>query len=115
LADKGIQAVAGTVAVDTFEEHAPWVRARFEASYIIHPDGGHPHVHGANLGVRADSYVRAGGWADLSTAEDHDLWHRLHLTGARRHSASRLQVHTSGRRTGRAPNGFAGALAAHNC
>jgi glycosyltransferase involved in cell wall biosynthesis len=114
LADKGFQAVAGIVGVDTFEEHSPWVRDRFEASYIIHPDGGHPHVHGANLGVRADSYVRAGGWPDLSTAEDHDLWHRLSLTGARRHSTSHLQVHTSGRRMGRAPNGFASALAAHN-
>ncbi len=114
LANKGIEAIAGTVTVDTFEEHAPWVRHRFETTYVIQPNGSHKHVHGANLGVRADSYLRAGGWSDLSTAEDHDLWRRLSSVGARKHSTSRLQVHTSGRRIGRAPDGFAGALAAHN-
>ena len=49
----------------------------FRETYEIRPDGSHPHVHGANLGVRADAYLRAGGWADLRTAEDHDLWRRL--------------------------------------
>jgi cellulose synthase/poly-beta-1,6-N-acetylglucosamine synthase-like glycosyltransferase len=114
FAGKGIEAVAGIVAVDSFEEHAPWVQSRFEATYVIPPSGRHKHIHGANLGVRADAYIRAGGWADMSTAEDHDLWHRLSFSGARKHSTSRLKVHTSGRRVGRAPNGFAGALAAHN-
>jgi cellulose synthase/poly-beta-1,6-N-acetylglucosamine synthase-like glycosyltransferase len=114
LAGKGIEAIAGIVAVDSFEEHAPWVRSRFEASYAIPSNGTHKHIHGANLGVRADAYIRAGGWADMSTAEDHDLWHRLSTSGARKQSTSRLQVYTSGRREGRAPNGFAGTLAAHN-
>ena len=114
LAISGIEAVAGTVDVDHFEEHGPEVRTRFKSSYVIHRDGSHPHVHGANLGVRADCYKRAGGWENLETAEDHDLWKRLELTGARRHSTSRIEVTTSGRRVGRAPHGFAGALAAHN-
>ena len=114
LASSGIEAVAGIVAVDSFAGHGPEVPARFHASYMIHPDGTHPHVHGANLGVRADRYVQVGGWADLKTAEDHDLWARLRLTGASLLSCSRLRVVTSGRRVGRAPNGFAGALAAHN-
>ena len=69
---------------------------------------------GANLGVRADRYLAAGGWADLPTAEDHDLWRRLHQTGARTCSSAKIVVATSGRRIGRAPHGFAGALAAHN-
>jgi hypothetical protein len=64
--------------------------------------------------VRADRYVDVGGWADLKTAEDHDLWGRLRRTGALLLSSSSLQVITSGRRVGRAPSGFAGALAAHN-
>jgi hypothetical protein len=64
--------------------------------------------------VRADVYLHAGGWADLATAEDHDLWSRLPLAGASRLSSSLLKVVTSGRRSGRAPLGFAGALAAHN-
>jgi glycosyltransferase involved in cell wall biosynthesis len=114
FAVSGIEAVAGIIAVDSFEEHGPEVPGRFHSSYSIHADGTHPHIHGANLGVRADRYVDVGGWADLKTAEDHDLWGRLRRTGALLLSSSSLQVITSGRRVGRAPSGFAGALAAHN-
>jgi glycosyltransferase involved in cell wall biosynthesis len=114
LAEAGVQAIAGIVTVDTFEEHGPEVPARFKSSYTIHPDGSHPHIHGANMGIRADYYVRAGGWADLRTAEDHDIWRRLREIDARTRSAAHIQVATSGRRSGRAPQGFADALAAHN-
>jgi glycosyltransferase involved in cell wall biosynthesis len=114
LADQGIEGIAGTVRVDSFEEHGPEVAERFRATYTIEPDGSHPHVHGANLGVRADAYVRAGGWADLATAEDHDLWDRLRNTHCSTVSTSRVEVVTSGRRQGRAPHGFADALACHN-
>ena len=114
IADRGTEAIAGTVSVDNFSEHRQEVAARFRASYLIDPNGSHPHVHGANLGVRADAYIRAGGWSDFTTAEDHDLWKRLARIGARRQSTSSVTVETSGRRKGRAPNGFADALAAHN-
>jgi glycosyltransferase involved in cell wall biosynthesis len=114
FAASGIEAVAGIISVDGFEEHGPEVPERFRTSYSIHSDGTHPHIHGANLGVRADRYVEVGGWADLQTGEDHDLWGRLKRSGARLLSSVQLQVATSGRRAGRAPNGFAGALAAHN-
>jgi glycosyltransferase involved in cell wall biosynthesis len=114
LADEGMEAIAGIVDVDSFHEHAPHVVDRFHATYAIHPDGSHPHVHGANLGLRADAYLRAGGWRELATAEDHDLWQRLLHTHAKIISTSRLRVVTSGRRQGRAPHGFAGALASHN-
>ncbi len=114
MAKKGVEAVAGTVDVDSFTEHGPGVAALFRSTYAIFPDGSHPHVHGANLGVRADVYERAGGWADLRTAEDHDLWSRLAESGCRRISIGRMKVLTSGRRIGRAPHGFAAALAAHN-
>jgi cellulose synthase/poly-beta-1,6-N-acetylglucosamine synthase-like glycosyltransferase len=114
IADSGVEAVAGTIDVDSFEEHAAHVPQRFVSTYLLYPDGTHPHVHGANLGVRADAYLRAGGWADLRNAEDHDLWARLRASGARTISPSHLRVITSGRRVGRAPMGFAGALAAHN-
>jgi glycosyltransferase involved in cell wall biosynthesis len=114
LAAMNVQAIAGTVNVDTFEEHGPMVEARFRATYLVRPDGSHLHVHGANLGFRADTYVKAGGWRDLMTGEDHDLWNRLARVGARRVSTSRTEVLTSGRRVGRAPHGFAEALASHN-
>jgi glycosyltransferase involved in cell wall biosynthesis len=114
LAEAGIEAIAGIVTVDSFEERAPEVASRFRASYVVNTDGSHPHIHGANMGIRADRYLCAGGWADLKTAEDHDIWRRLAETGAKLHSAAHIHVATSGRRKGRAPNGFAGALAAHN-
>src|SRR5579859_3224018 len=72
FAASGIEAVSGIISVDSFEEHGPEVPARFHTSYSIHGDGTHPHIHGANLGVRADRYLDVGGWADLKTAEDHD-------------------------------------------
>jgi glycosyltransferase involved in cell wall biosynthesis len=114
LAAQGVEAVAGSVSVDSFAEHQPRVAAKFQASYLLEADGSHKHVHGANLGVRADIYLRAGGWEPLYTAEDHDLWNRLAAVGARRLSTSRIEVATSGRIVGRAPHGFAEALAAHN-
>jgi cellulose synthase/poly-beta-1,6-N-acetylglucosamine synthase-like glycosyltransferase len=114
IAETNVQAIAGVISVDSFSEHGPEVAERFLASYLIYPDGTHPHVHGANLGVRADAYVQAGGWSSLSTAEDHDLWNRLQKTGTLRASLGSVKVVTSGRRMGRAPLGFAQALSAHN-
>ena len=114
IARQGYAAVAGIVDVDGFDEHLPVVEERFRLSYLIHPDGTHPHVHGANLGVRADVYLQAGGWFPLATAEDHDLWGRLRQGLSPHIADARLRVLTSGRRVGRAPMGFAGALARHN-
>ena len=114
IAAKGFAAVAGIVDVDSFTEHDPQVETRFRQTYLIHSDGTHPHVHGANIGVRADAYLSAGGWKNLATAEDHDLWNRLKHVGHNRFSDGSLQVMTSGRRRGRAPLGFATALEAHN-
>jgi glycosyltransferase involved in cell wall biosynthesis len=114
LANRGAEAIAGTVSVDSFAEHGPEVAGRFRETYKIEPDGSHAHVHGANLGIRADAYIRAGGWADMVTAEDHDLWRRMIRARSALVSTSRTQVITSGRRIGRAPSGFAAALAAHN-
>jgi hypothetical protein len=67
-------AVAGIIDVDSFVEHEASVPHLFRLTYLIHTDGTHPHVHGANMGVRADAYLDSGGWRDLLTAEDHDLW-----------------------------------------
>ena len=114
IAQRGFAAVAGIVDVDCFAEHLPIVESRFRHTYPIHGDGTHPHVHGANLGIRADAYLRAGGWSPLPTAEDHDLWARLRSCAGQHLSDARLKVLTSGRRVGRAPLGFADALAKHN-
>lgn len=114
IADQGIDAMAGIISVDSFEEHPVGTDRRFCNDYIIHRDGSHPHVHGANMGVRADTYLRAGGWRGLETAEDHDLWKRLMGTACRQRSTARVHVITSGRRRGRAPRGFAETLATYD-
>ncbi len=114
VASEDVEAIAGTVDVDTFCQHRSGVELQFRRTYLIYPDGSHPHVHGANLGVRADAYLKVGGWSHLETGEDHDLWSRLAQAGSRRLSTSAISVLTSGRRAGRAPNGFAATLAAHN-
>ena len=114
LAAGDVEAAAGSIDVDTFAEHDVGVEGRFRATYLIRSDGSHHHVHGANLGFRADAYLRAGGWGNLQTGEDHDLWNRLSSVGARKIFTGLTRVLTSGRRVGRAPHGFAEALAAHN-
>ena len=114
IAERGLAAVAGIVDVDSYQGHSAHVQQMFRLTYRLHKDGTHPHVHGANLGIRADAYVQSGGWECQATGEDHDLWSRLHLAKHSRLSDARLKVLTSGRRVGRAPDGFAAALAMHN-
>lgn len=114
LADAGAAAVAGIVRLldpSGDGEATATVREAFERGYALHPDGTHPHVHGANLGVRADAYRAVGGWTGLSTAEDHALWDRLRTAGWPTVSAIDPWVATSARLVGRAPSGFAGHLA----
>ena len=114
LAVGGVEGIAGTVDVDSFADFGPHVARRFRETYTIEADGTHPHVHGANLGVRGDAYVAAGGWPWIETGEDHDLWGRLRGLERRVVSTSRIQVLTSGRRCGRAPRGFADRLVEHD-
>lgn len=72
---------------------------------------GHPHVHGANLGIRADAYLALGGWAAVASGEDTALALRAteagHLRVVR---TAAIPVHTSARTVGRAPHGFAAYL-----
>lgn len=75
----------------------------------IWPDG-HGHVHGANMGFRADAYWRAGGFASLRSDEDVDLVRRFEQHGLGIDRDRRLSVATSARPVGRAPRGFAGHL-----
>jgi glycosyltransferase involved in cell wall biosynthesis len=70
----------------------------------------HPHVHGANLGVRGDVYRALGGWAALASGEDVDLVVRAQAAGALIRRPGRPTVSTSARMVGRAPAGFAGYL-----
>ncbi len=111
LADAGVMAVAGVVRVDSFLDHPPGTEAAFAAHYATEPGASHTHVHGANIGARADAYLRVGGWETLGLAEEHDLWRRLRSAGERCVATTTLWVTTSGRKVGRADGGFAALLA----
>ena len=108
-ADDGATAVAGIVTLDSQGARTDVLRLHRE-TYELRSDGSHGHVHGANLGVRADAYLDAGGWSHLRVAEDHCLWRRLRLRGWRLRSCVKSAVITSARLHGRAVGGFADAL-----
>lgn len=108
-ADANAGAVAGIVELDTLGLRAD-VHELYRTTYKLAADGTHTHVHGANLGVRADAYLDAGGWSDVHVAEDHCLWGRLLNRGWRLRSPVASVVLTSGRLQGRAQGGFADTL-----
>ncbi len=110
-AERGAEAVAGLVTVTDWEDRSPEVARRFALYLKATGSGqGHPHVHGANLGMTALAYQRAGAWQPLSSGEDTALWQALGETGARRVQVDDVVVTTSARRDGRAPAGFAALL-----
>lgn len=109
-ADSGAAGVAGIVSVSSVAScDLNQVRSLLN-DYAIFADGTHPHVHGANLGVRADAYLEAGGWSDKALAEDHCLWQRLKQGRWPVIASAASVVVTSGRLVGRAPGGFADLL-----
>jgi cellulose synthase/poly-beta-1,6-N-acetylglucosamine synthase-like glycosyltransferase len=110
LADQGYCGVAGIVEVDSVTGLESHEAVALLDDYVINEDGSHPHVHGANLGLRADAYLDAGGWSSLALAEDHCLWKRVRARQWRVISSTASIVTTSGRLVGRAVGGFADGL-----
>jgi len=105
-------ALAGVVRVADWSDHPPGTRRAFARSYGTLPVGGHPHVHGANLGVRVSAYLEVGGFPPVACSEDHALWDALRDAGHRRRATRRSWVSTSARSNGRAAGGFADTLVA---
>ncbi|WP_295831132.1 glycosyltransferase [uncultured Microbacterium sp.] len=107
LMASGIDLVLGTVRpdfADLSDRHAAYWRA-------THPRGRPAgNVHGANLGVRASTYLEAGGIRDLPLHEDVALVDAARAIGARVRASDEHEVQTSGRFTGRAPAGYAAFL-----
>ena len=68
------------------------------------------HVHGANLGVRADVYSAVGGFDPHPEHEDVMLVDRVIAFGAPARATDGCCVATSARRHGRTPGGFAAHL-----
>jgi glycosyltransferase involved in cell wall biosynthesis len=127
-ASQGWDAIVGTIQVADWSGYPPGTRSLFRERYegveavagvegvagVAGVEGGagqHGHVHGANLGFRASAYLRAGGFPELPTAEDHALVAALTAGGSRVLRTRALPVTTSARRVSRAPRGFSHYLA----
>jgi glycosyltransferase involved in cell wall biosynthesis len=111
LADEGADAVLGLVDVDL---DVPAVLRAHQAAYLrrVHSNGSHDHVHGASLGIRASTYVDAGGFPPLTDHEDRQLVLRLRaMRSPVVITSTALRVRTSGRTEGRCDEGFARSIA----
>ncbi|QCQ93806.1 glycosyltransferase [Rhodococcus sp. SGAir0479] len=98
-------AVVGTVRVD-WRTGTAGTRRRYDEAYRLRRGAVHGHVHGANLGLRADLYRDVGGFHPHALAEDVDLVRRLGDAGARIAWDEHNAVVTSDRRRPRARGGF---------
>ena len=106
MTDADADMVLGVVRVPTWRHHTAEVARRYLRAY--HSKGpGHNHIHGANMGFRADAYWSVGGFRALPTGEDVELVDRFEAAGLRIHRDAKLSVETSDRPHGRAPGGFA--------
>jgi glycosyltransferase involved in cell wall biosynthesis len=115
VARSGVDALVGTVVVDDWTGFAPEAVDAFTAAYdawrTAGPDAVHPHVHGANLGVRGSAYLRAGGFPPLTVSEDHGLVGGLLRSGASVLRTPASPVRTSSRRAARSRGGLGTDLA----
>ncbi len=106
MTDADADAVLGVVRLSNWRHFPAEVIRRHLRAYQSNGPG-HKHIHGANMGFRADVYWNVGGFHALETGEDVDLVGRLQAAGAAIHRDGNLSVATSARRHGRAPGGFA--------
>ncbi len=112
LADAGADAVVGTVVARDWTQWPVHAERLFLADYRAEQRRDrHGHVHGANIGVRAAAYARVGGFAGVRSDEDVALVSALDAAGHSIAWDTEAPVATSTRRVGRAPAGFADALA----
>ncbi|MES2092767.1 MAG: glycosyltransferase family 2 protein [Actinomycetota bacterium] len=107
LANSGADVVIGSVSpvmADLTDDLADaWHRVRRRRS----PAG---HVHGANLGFRASSYIVAGGFTSEALHEDVSLVARMSAASAAVCSSLDIDVTTSGRKQNRLSGGYASYL-----
>jgi len=98
--------VLGVAQIPSWRNYPAAVARRYLRSYRSKGPG-HDHIHGANMGFRADAYWSLGGFAALASGEDVDLVRRFESAHMRIHRDAKLSVATSVRQAGRAPGGFA--------
>lgn len=106
-------AVCGSIGISDWSMHgeqADNIRIHFARTY--HDVDGHRHIHGANLGVSTEAYLRAGGFRPLACSEDVALVEALQACGARIAWSAAPRVSTSARADARARDGFGDTLLA---
>ena len=107
FADAGADAVLGSVEPDP-EGMDPELLRRWLERHPFEED--HPHIYGANFGVRASAYLAAGGFPKLSSHEDRTLVQSLRNRAFTVTATDSMRVLTSGRLHARAPHGFGAYL-----
>ncbi|MGZ4447237.1 MAG: glycosyltransferase [Nocardioides sp.] len=108
LADAGFELVVGSATPDPADLR-PHVADRWRLLHRLVE--GHPHVHGANLGVSLRAYDAVGGFTPGGLHEDVRLVRAVRDAGYRWCATASTQVTTSGREHGRVTGGFASYLA----
>ncbi|MET1115692.1 MAG: glycosyltransferase family 2 protein [Comamonas sp.] len=93
----------GIVRVDDWGDYSPEVVQAFHASV---PQDGHPHIHGANMGLSRAAYLRVGGFLPGKAHEDVSLVRRCERAGLQIARRIEPSVVTSARRDARAREGF---------
>ncbi|KQR75591.1 glycosyl transferase [Arthrobacter sp. Leaf337] len=109
LADAGADAVLGSVEPDPAGTD-PAILRRWMERHPFRED--HPHIYGANFGVRASAYLAAGGFPRMRVHEDRILVENLRKQAYRVLATDTIRVLTSGRTHARAPQGFGAYLRA---
>ncbi len=105
LADSGLDLVLGTVEPGPALPHQLSAHRLWFAEHIL--GEGHPHVHGANLGIRLSYWEAAGGFGAKSVHEDVALAKRVRELEGRWLATDTTRVVTSSRRHSKIPTGFA--------
>lgn len=106
-AEAGYDVVIGTVRPD-FDDLSSAHVDQWHATHT--PGRPNGHVHGANLGVRATTYLAVGGFGPLPEHEDNELVDRMRAANASIIASDAAEVMTSGRTVGRTAGGYAGHL-----
>jgi len=105
-ADRGAELVVGTVEPVGVQDPAALVAWHARHQLVE----GHEHVHGANLGVRADHWRAVGGFGHRQVHEDVELVERVRARTRRWVATDTTRVWTSGRSTSRVGEGLAGYI-----
>ncbi|QDW31263.1 glycosyltransferase family 2 protein [Arthrobacter sp. KBS0702] len=107
FAEAGADAVLGSVEPDPVGMDPELLRRWLER----HPfEENHPHIYGANFGVRASAYLAAGGFSKQESHEDRTLVQGLRSLAFTVLATDSMRVLTSGRTQSRAPQGFGAYL-----